>query len=420
MEFIRRARDGGVYDVIVCGAGPAGVGAALSAARKGLKVLLLEYAGCVGGCWTSSLMSIALDMPGKGGIPREIMNHLMSKGKAQWADEESYVYDAEAMKHLLEQKLTQAKVDISLLTRVTAVQTEQGRIQAILADSFDACAYRARWFVDATGHGTLAALAGCSYQAGYPNSSKKQPASLEALVTGVPDSWHSDIHNPERKRTFRSLLQSVGIECTYPSPLLFQTAPTSKCWKFAINQQYGVDIEQPGSITQATIAARDEINRAVEALRTLPGWENLTLTTTAEQIGLRDNRRVEGFYRITGEDCLAGKTFPDGVVPVHFFIDVHELSSSGHVDDGISNQKTLPYQIPMRCLVSRDISNLFMAGRCLSGDFFAHASYRMTNTACATGEAVGMAISSLGAQQSHAALDGSGVRNAMCEAGYTL
>ncbi len=420
MEFIRRALDGGDYDVIVCGAGPAGIGASLRAARLGLRVLLLDYAGCVGGYWTSGMMSIALDMPGKGGIPLEIMDQLMAKGKAKWADGESYVYDVECMKHLLEQMLVKAKVDVSLFTRVTAVQTEQGRIQAILADGFDTCAYRARWFVDATGHGSLSALAGCNYEAGYPNSSKRQPASLEALVTGVPDSWHSDIHNRERKRTFRNLLRSVGIECTYPSPLLFQISPTSQTWKMAINQQYGVDIEQPRTITEATIAARDEINRAVEALRTLPGWENLTLAATAEQIGLRDNRRIEGLYRITGDDCLVGKTFADGVVPVHYFIDVHELSPSGHVEDGISNKKTLPYQIPMRSLVSRDIGNLFMAGRCLSGDFFAHASYRMTNTACATGEAVGLAISTLGEQQDHSSLDGEGVRNAMCELGYTL
>lgn len=420
MEFVRHVRDGGHYDVAVCGAGPGGVGAAIAAARRGLKVLLIDHAGCPGGYWTSGLMSIALDMPGKGGVPLEIMNRLMDGSKAQWADKESYVYEPESMKHLLEQMLLGAKVGLSLHTRVTDVQTENGKIQAILADGFKACAYRADWFVDATGHGALSALAGCSYQSGYPDSGKKQPASLEALVTGVPDSWRSDIHNPERKRAFRGLLQSVGIECTYPAPLLFQVSPSSQCWKMAINQQYGVDVEDPQTITSATLAARDEIYRAVQALRTLPGWEKLTLVTTGEQIGLRDNRRVEGLYRITGEDCLAGRTFPDGVAPVSYFIDVHELSSAGHVPDGVSNRKTLPYQIPMRCLISKEVRNLFMAGRCLSGDFFAHASYRMTNSACATGEAVGLAVASLGEKQENAQVDGGKIREAMRERGYLL
>ncbi len=420
MDFTRRVRDGGYYDVVVCGAGPAGIGASVSAALKGLRVKLIDYAGCVGGNWTSGLMSIALDIIDKGGIPREIMDRLMARNKAQWADKESYVYDVESMKHLLEQMLVKAKVDISLHTRVTDVQTENDRIQSILADGFDACAYRAGWFVDATGHGTLSALAGCSYQSGHPQSGKKQPASLEALVSGVPDSWHSDIHNPEKKKELRELLQSVGISCTYPSPLLFKLSPSSQCWKLAINQQYGVDVEIPQTITDATIDARDEINRAVEALRTLPGWGDLTLVATAEQIGIRDNRRIDGLYRITGEDCLAGRTFSDGVVPVRYFIDVHELSSDGHVQDGISNRKTAPYQIPMRCLISRDFRNLFMVGRCLSGDFFAHASYRMTNTACATGEAVGLALTSLVGKQDNSLVDGAGIRSAMCERGYSL
>lgn len=420
MEFIRRVRDGGYYDVIVCGAGPAGIGASLSAAQKGLHVLLLESAGCLGGCWTSGLMSIALDIIDKGGIPRSIMDRLMADSRAQWADSESYVYHVEAMKHLLEQMVKNAGVDISLFTRITDVKTENGRIESILADGFGSYAYRARWFVDATGHGTLSALAGCTYESGYPESGKKQPASLEALVSGVPDFWQSDIHNPEKKRELNELFQSVGIKCTYPSPLLFQNGPSAKCWKLAVNQQFGVDIEKPQIITEATIDARDEIYRAVEALRTLPGWEGLTLVTTAEQIGLRDNRRIEGLYRITGEDCLAGRTFPDGVVPVRYFLDVHELSKEGHVKDGVSNRKTLPYQIPMRCLVSREIRNLFMAGRCLSGDFFAHSSYRMTNTACATGEAVGLAIASLPEEEDNTMADGVFVRGAMLDRGYTL
>jgi hypothetical protein len=420
MEFIRRVRDGGYYDVIVCGAGPAGIGASLSAAQMGLRVLLLESAGCLGGCWTSGLMSIALDIIDKGGIPRRIMDRLMSDSKAQWADSESYVYHAESMKHLLEQMVKDAGVDISLYTRVTDVTVESGRIGSILADGFGSSAYRAGWFVDATGHGTLSALAGCTYLSGYPGSSKKQPASLEALVSGVPDTWHSDIHNPQKKRELYELFQSVGIKCSYPSPLLFQNGPDARCWKLAINQQYGVDVRDPQTITNATIAARDEIYRAVEALRTLPGWESLTLVTTAEQIGLRDNKRIEGLYRITGEDCLAGRTFSDGVVPVRYFLDVHELSKEGHVKDGVSNKQTQPYQLPMRCLISREIRNLFMAGRCLSGDFYAHSSYRMTNTACATGEAVGLAIASLSGKDDNTLVDGTGIRSAMLGRGYVL
>ncbi len=80
MQFIRDVRDGGHYDLAVCGAGPGGVGAAVTAARLGKKVLLIEAAGCLGGYLTSGLMGIALDMRGKGGLPREVNNALLSQG----------------------------------------------------------------------------------------------------------------------------------------------------------------------------------------------------------------------------------------------------------------------------------------------------------------------------------------------------
>ena len=90
MQFIRTVKDGGHYDLIVCGAGPGGTAAAISAAREGKHVLLMDAAGCLGGYWTSGLMGIALDMPGKGGIPLEIVQKLLVKKRAEWVNHASY------------------------------------------------------------------------------------------------------------------------------------------------------------------------------------------------------------------------------------------------------------------------------------------------------------------------------------------
>jgi len=152
----------------------------------------------------------------------------------------------------------------------------------------------------------------------------------------------------------------------------------------------------------------------------IPGWEDLTLVTTATQIGIRDNKRIRGLYELTGEDCMTGRTFSDGVVPASYFLDVHQLSASGHVEDGKSNREARPYQIPMRSLIPQSIRNLMIAGRCISGDFFAHSSYRMTNTACATGEAVAHAIRSNLSQADNTAIDGEAVRQVMIKKGYIL
>lgn len=419
MQFIRNVRDGGHYDIIVVGAGPGGVGAALSAARLGRKVLLIDHAGCVGGYWTSGLMGISLDMPGKGGIPLEILNALLSTRMAQWVDKSSYTYDIEAMKVLLERLLMEAGVDILLYTRVTDVKVQDKRIVAVLADGFGSEAYTADWFVDGTGHGTLSSLAGCSFEMGDSESGKCQPASLECLVVGVPPTlWQSKVHSREKKALLREMLHGVGVDCSYQNPLLFELAPESLIHKFAINHQYNVSIQDPQTITNATLEARKEINRCVEAMRSIPGWEGFSLVTTAEQIGLRDSRRVKGLSRVTIADALEGHHGSDGIAPVHFCIDVHQLGPNE------SNQyhkcRIKPFEIPMGSLIAEDLDNLMLVGRCISGDFLTHSAYRTVSTACATGEAAGVALASLSSCSSTHSIDGGAVHEELCHRGYVF
>lgn len=418
MQFIREARDGGHYDLIVCGAGPGGTAAAIAAARLNKRVLLIDCAGCLGGYLTSALMGIALDMPGKGGLPREIVNALTAKNRAQWVDAASYTYDIEAMKLLLETMARDAGVDVLLYTRVTDVKMENGRIAAILADGFTAQAFTADFFVDGTGHGTLSKLAGCGYEMGQEGTGLQQPASLESLVVGVPEAlWHSDIHNRAVKKKLKELLMSAGVDCSYPSPLLFQLSPGSPTHKLAVNHAYNVSAEDDRSVTNGTLEARQEINRAVEALRSLPGWEGLTLVQTAEKLGLRDSRRVHGLSRVTVHDALGGRVFPDSVVPVHFCLDVHKLAPD-YVPTGLEKSRFQPFTVPMGALIARDAQNLFLVGRCISGDFLAHSAYRTVNTACAVGEAVGIAAAGLPAGACAAQTNGIAMHEAMLKRGY--
>jgi hypothetical protein len=427
MRFEKKVPDGGHYDVVVCGAGPGGTAAALAAARLGRRVLLLDHAGCVGGYWTSGLMGIALDMPGKGGIPQEIAQSLFSRKAARWADRASYNYDIETMKQVLEQILLDAGVDVLLYTRVTAVQMLGDRITAVLADGPRSLGFTGDWFVDGTGHGDLAALAGCAWESGHPQNGLRQPASLEALVTGVPATWVSDIHNAQRKRELFNLLQEAGFACSYRAPLLFQLAPDSLNWILAVNHQYGVDVEQTWTVSRATLAARAEIGRAVQALRTLPGWENFTLVATSEQLGLRDSRRIHGLYRLELNDALQGCSFADGVVPVEFCFDVHQLAADYKTLPDEAKLHSRPFEVPLRCLVARDAANLWLTGRCISGDFYTHSAYRMTCTAAGTGEAVAVALAGLSNTSGSAAsgqraadADGAKVVRELQKRGYRL
>lgn len=418
MEFIRNVKDGGHYDVIVCGAGPGGVAAAITAARQGLRTLLMDSAGCLGGYWTSGLMGISLDMPGKGGLPREILDALLNQGQAQWVDDESYTYDIEAMKLLLEHLALSAGVEVLLYSRVTDVKREGRRISAILADGMTSQAFTANWFIDGTGHGTLGMLAGCAFEEGNGRGGR-QPASLEALVTGVPETlWHSDVHNREVKRALRAMLLEGGVDCSYRSPLLFRLSPGGSVHKLAVNHQYGVSAEDDHAMSLATLEARTEINRAVAALRRRPGWEHFALVQTAEQLGLRDNRRIRGLEQVSVQDALAGRQFDNAVSPVHFCLDVHQLSPD-YAPGEEKDMRFKPFTIPLGSLIAADVDNLLLTGRCISGDFLAHSAYRTTCTACALGEAAGLAAAYVNGRAAIAAqADGAAIHAELLHRGY--
>lgn len=212
----------------------------------------------------------------------------------------------------------------------------------------------------------------------------------------------------------------LGVDCTYPMPLLFRLTPSGILHKMAINHQYNVCADDDFGMSRATLEARREINCAVNALASQPGWENLTLVQTAEQLGLRDSRRIEGIYTITVEDALRGQRFDDGVAPVHFSLDVHNLAPDYQLPPEVKDYRFKPFDIPMRSLISSQVDNLFMVGRCISGDFLAHSAYRTTCTACAIGEAVGLAVSKLCSGQNAKETDGAVIHAELVRRGYNF
>ena len=158
------------------------------------------------------------------------------------------------------------------------------------------------------------------------------------------------------------------------------------------DHEYGVSGINRADVTKATLAARKEIHASVNALRKSGGpWKTVHIVATPEQIGIREARRLHGRYTLTLEDILAGRKFDDAVCRVTFCIDIH--STNPNKTKGIAKApgKVKPYDIPLRALIAKDLDGLYFAGRCISGDFFAHASYRVTGNAVATGEGAGKA-----------------------------
>jgi len=383
--------------VIVCGGGPAGIAAALAAARAGAEVQLIELAGCLGGVWTAGLLTKILDTGGKGGILAELLKRFALRGSSVAKDTSGTVYDPEVAKLVLEELLVEAGVKVRLHTRVVgAVTNEQKRLTAILTESKSGRqAWVADRFVDCTGDGDLAAQAGCRFDVGMGSDCTCQPMSMLALLTGVdPASIRPFIRETgsSAKPRLLKLMEDAGIHPSYRAPTLRHLH--SGVYSIMTNHEYGVSAFDADAISEATIRARREIHEIVGGLRKLGGpWQDLAIVATAEQIGVREGRRIRGRYQITAADVAAGLRHKEAVCRARFPIDVHALTRSGdqQIDHRFAKGGLKPYDIPYPALVAADVDGLLMAGRCISGDFIAHSSYRVTGNAVPMGEAAGRA-----------------------------
>ncbi len=416
-------------DVIVVGGGPAGVAAAVNAARSGAKTRLFELQGSLGGVWTSGMLTYIFDFD-KCETDREIMRRLDVYG-ARTIDrpgaslmkhyphglDKDWVYEPEYMRLVCEDMCAEAGVKVTLQCPVVAVHRDtSGRnVDVIVTESKSGRqAWRAKRFVDCSGDGDCAALAGCGFDLGWTPEGFGQPATLNALVTvkngdavaefcsNEPAMWTPRVSSEGRRtchhivasHRIKALLRAQGLDPSYGDPTLFRCHGNLFC--FMATHAYRLRLDDAQAISDATIAARKEVFRLADALRRLGGpWEGFRVVATAEQIGHRDARRIHGRYTVTRDDVTAGRRFPDAVAESRFGIDIHGLDrKSNNVRAAGQNfgVKFRPFQIPLRACQAKDVDNLYMAGRCISGDFIAHASYRVTGSAVQMGEAVGRKV----------------------------
>ncbi len=389
----------GDYDVIVCGAGPAGFAAALAAARSGARTALLEVHGCVGGVWTAGMLSWILDAFNKRGIMAELLERLEAQDNGRRV-QSAWVYHPEPMKLLLEDMLVEAGVRIRLFTRVVgAVADGKNRLAAVLTESKSGReVWTAKNFIDATGDGDLAAQAGCGFDFGRPGDWITQPMSLMALFHGVRTDDIAPFVNHlaeardlgRGKVNFLAELRSAGIDPSYGGPSIFEIH--DGLYAMMANHQYNVSAIDADDMTRATLEARRENHAMIQALRKKGGpWKGLEILATGEQIGTREGRRIHGRYSVTDEDLKNGARFDDGICNVRFGIDVHSTDPGQTKAIESKPFKSKPYDIPLRALMAKDVDGLVLAGRCISGGFIAHSSYRVTGNSVAMGEAAGVA-----------------------------
>lgn len=391
---------GGNYDVIVCGGGPAGVCAAISAARAGVKTLLIERNGMLGGFWVSGLLTWIGDICDKRGLVREIICRMKNEadGRVDFRGEPYFTADTERTKLLFERMCIEAGVELRYYTFVTGAIKDGTRVKAVTTESKSGAQYfEGKIIIDATGDGDVGAAAGCEFEFGNENG-ETQPASLIVQLAGIRDKDIRELYKENCHLNTNDCilkeLERAGVSPSYIHPLLAPVSVENNLFSFMVNHEYKVSALSAKQLTQATIHARAEIFSYIQALKKLGGiWKDVYMVSSASNIGVREARRIVGKYRLTlEEDLLKGTKHYDGICEVGYNMDIHQLShgapEDAHRKEGCQEQ---PYEIPLRALIARDTEGLMMAGRCISGDVYAHSNFRIGGNAAKSGEAAGTA-----------------------------
>lgn len=392
-------KDLGKYDIAVCGGGIAGVCAAVSAAREGANVILLEKGGCLGGTLTEGAVCQILDGQNKGGIVKEIFDFLNEHQMTcirigAKADENGKripgaLTDIEGDKYFLDKICADAGVKVLYHSQVMAVDLEDKKIREILiATECGNYVLTADIYIDATGNGIVADFAGCKWDSGDPAERRPQPTTIGMCVVGMPADYNGT-DSADEKTEYAQMLLKHGIHITAQQGNVVKL-PSLQTWGLAVNFGYNAYPDDIDSLSNAIYLGRKENFETVEEHKKIPGYENLYITYSSAHVGIREGRRIYGEYRLTDDDILEGRKFEDGICTVTFGVDVHKLKA----DDTLSckrGYRTVPYHIPYRCLIPKDCDNLMLVGRCISGDFYPHASYRVMGNMAATGEAGGYA-----------------------------
>ncbi|WP_024516694.1 FAD-dependent oxidoreductase [Bradyrhizobium sp. Tv2a-2] len=398
----------GEYEVAVLGGGPAGIAAAVAAARAGRRTLLIERYGFLGGMGTAAGVTNFCGLHGNvhgkmhrlvQGIASELLARIDRLGGLNaphlvLGKIFAQAYDTAAYKIAADDLLAAHKVDVLFHALGAGVVMNDGmRINALMVETKGGRrAVRANIFIDCSGDGDLAAWAGAPFELGDAAGHTLYP-SMMFRINGVdPDKAG------EAWRTIPQLMEEAERKGTHKFPrkgAIVRPQRHAQEWRVNFTQLARADGSaingvEPEDLTRGEIDGRRQAVEAFNFLRTVPGFENSYIIDLPPQLGIRETRRVVGGYQLTGEDVLACASFEDSIGVNGWPIEAHIAG------DVIFRFPPIPEsrgynELPYRMLVPEKTENLLVAGRCASMTQEGQSAARVSGACFVMGEAAGLA-----------------------------
>ena len=415
-------------EIAVVGGGPAGVCAAIAAARTGAKVLLIESGNCLGGMATIGQVNpfmTSFDKSGDNMIIRglfaEIIDRLVARGAAIQPRDvppgqsfTSYItvghnhtapFDAEVLKVVLDEMCEEAGVQVLFHSSFISPIMEGNAVRGlVIATKAGLRAVSVQMVIDCTGDADVAFRSGVPCEMGDEASGRIQPATMFFRIGNVDlAKVDADIEanrdNFYRKNgvNYRSLHWRVSQarengdwDMKRVSIGMFRGVREDE-WNINTSRIMGVDGTDPDSVTQAEITGRKQVQEIFRFLKKyVPGCENAILESTPAHVGIRETRHIKGEYVLNTDDVLQGNVPDDSILLAANSIDVHGRYGPMS-NEYVTVENGEYYGVPYRCLVPLNVENLLVAGRCVSATSEAAGAIRVMPPCMALGQAAGTA-----------------------------
>ena len=410
-------------DVCVCGGGPAGTAAAVTAARNGLKVVLIEQGTVLGGLQTQGLVYPAMptkiqnsDTPFITDLNKRFSVHGIdvnfSEEPANKNGGTAREYPPEMLAFIYDELCADYKVEVLYNTTLIGAKTSAGKISEAIVHTVEGLrSISAKIFVDASGDAILSRYAGVPTVKGSSTTGRNQKMSFRFEMGGV-----------EEMKVYKFFVKKLKDGWCETKPPEFEFAKTTHTEQFyfegirrgevtkddvAYIQAFTI-LGKPGTMSMNCPEVSPYLYSATNALdrsraiqqcrimtrrlanffiKNIPGFKKAYISREASMLGVRESWRIKGKYYMTSEDYFNAQKFPDAVCRSAYPIDIHDevLNLSRHLEKGDF------YEVPFRALVTNEFENLIIVGRCISSDFPAQAAVRIQPTCMSMGEAAGIA-----------------------------